>query len=241
MYGIIDIGSNSMHLNIYKRENGKTSMVFTKETAAGLASYVLHGRMTPDGIDKACEVLRDFHLLLEQFNIEAYAFATAALRDADNCQEAIDEITRRTGIQVYILSSEREAELDFIGASTAMNVHDSLFVDIGGASTELVIAKDGQIESSFSMRIGSLNMYNKHVADLIPTHKERKAIEKEVLEALSADPAFSQGEHPNICGIGGTIRAAGKLNNDIFGLPADSMEINASNIKKIIKMLENDE
>ena len=116
MYGIIDIGSNSMHLNIYKRENGKTSMVFTKETAAGLASYVLHGRMTPDGIDKACEVLRDFHLLLEQFNIEAYAFATAALRDADNCQEAIDEITRRTGIQVYILSSEREAELDFIGA-----------------------------------------------------------------------------------------------------------------------------
>ncbi len=241
MYGIIDIGSNSMHLNIYKRENGKTSMVFTKETSAGLASYVLHGRMTPDGINKACEVLREFQLLLEQFNIEAYAFATAALRDADNSQEAIDEITRRTGIQVYVLSSEREAELDFIGASTAMNVHDSLFVDIGGASTELVIAKDGRMVNSFSMRIGSLNMYNKHVADLIPTHKERKAIEKEVLDTLAQDPVFSDGIHPNICGIGGTIRAAGKLNNDIFGLPADSMEINASNIKKIIKMLENDE
>ena len=84
-------------------------------------------------------------------------------------------------------------------------------------------------------------METRHVADLIPTHKERKAIEKEVLDALAQDPVFSQGIHPNICGIGGTIRAAGKLNNDIFGLPADSMEINASNIKKIIKMLENDE
>ena len=242
MYGIIDIGSNSMHLNIYKKEAGKTNIIFNKEISAGLASYVLHGRMTPEGIDKACKVLHEFQILLQQFNIEAYAFATAALRDADNSQEAIEEITRRTGIQVYVLSSEREAELDFIGASRSMPEHtDSLFVDIGGASTELVVAKDGKMVKSFTIRAGSLNMYNKHVSDLIPNRKERKAIEKEIQEALLANPEFAEGEYPNICGIGGTVRAAGKLNNDIFGLPADSMEINASNIKKLIKMLENDE
>lgn len=241
MYGIIDIGSNTIHLNIYKRENGKTILILNKETTAGLASYVLHGRMTPAGIEKAVEVLIDFHSLLSQFNIEAYAFATAALRDADNSQEAIDEITRRTGIPIYVLSGEREAELDFIGANSSMQIDDSLFVDIGGASTELVIAQNGSISKTFTMPIGSLNMYNRHVSDLIPDRKERKTIEQEVLAALNTDSELSNGEHPEICGIGGTIRAAGKINNDLFGLPAENMDINAANIKKIIKLLENDE
>ena len=206
-----------------------------------MASYVLHGRMTPAGIEKAVEVLIDFHSLLSQFNIEAYAFATAALRDADNSQEAIDEITRRTGIPIYVLSGEREAELDFIGANSSMQIDDSLFVDIGGASTELVIAQNGSISKTFTMPIGSLNMYNRHVSDLIPDRKERKTIEQEVLAALNTDSELSNGEHPEICGIGGTIRAAGKINNDLFGLPAENMDINAANIKKIIKLLENDE
>ena len=44
-----------------------------------------------------------------------------------------------------------------------------------------------------------------------------------------------------ICGVGGTLRAASRLNNELFDLAPDNLEINAANIKKIIKLLENDE
>ncbi len=53
MYAIIDVGSNTVRMNIYKLENGQFSLVMGKKESVGLASYVKNGQMLPEGVNRA--------------------------------------------------------------------------------------------------------------------------------------------------------------------------------------------
>ena len=241
MYAIIDVGSNTVRMNIYKLERGQLSLVMGKKESVGLASYVKNGQMLPEGVNRACEVLAEFRMILQDLGITDYhVFATAALRNAVNSRAAVTEIMERTGIKIEVISGETEAELDFIGASHAVEVTDGLLVDIGGASTELVVYAGGEIKKKVSLPIGSLNTYDRYVTNLLPSRAERKAIRQMVLNLLKQDTDLYEGEYTIVCGVGGTIRAARKLNNYLFQLPLTNMRIKAPNIKKMIRLLEND-
>ena len=242
MYAIIDVGSNTVRMNIYKLENGQFSLVMGKKESVGLASYVKNGQMLPEGVNRACEVLTEFRMILQDLKITNYhVFATAALRNAANSHAAVEEIMERTGINVEVISGETEAELDFVGASHAVEVTEGLLIDIGGASTELVVYKDGEIQKKVSLPIGSLNTYDRYVTNLLPSRAERKAIKQMVLNFLKQDADLNYGSYKIVCGVGGTVRAASKLNNYLFQLPIPHLPIKAPNIKKILKLLENDE
>ena len=244
MYGIVDIGSNTIRLNIYRMNGDTPEVLMSKKDSTGLASYVRHRRMTEEGIERATAVLSDFQGLLKAFDIEGHAFATAALRNVDNSEEAVDQISRASGMQIEVIPGEVEAELDFVGATLGMKLSNGLLVDIGGASTELVVYHDQKILKAISMPLGSLSMYDQHVENLLPTKKERQSIEQVVMAAIASDEDFFAGKYKKIdgiCGVGGTIRAACKLNNDMFELPPDNHVVNAANVKKILKKLENPE
>lgn len=242
MYAIIDIGSNTIRLAIYKVEADRVTLLLNKKISAGLASYVKHGEMTAAGVNKACEALAQFQFLLKHFRIEnRYAFATAALRNAANSAEAVAEITRRSGIPIEVLSGDEEARFDFIGASSALAAEDGLLIDIGGASTELVVYKQKEMQKTFSLPLGSLNAYDQFVNHLLPDKQERKAIKSAVLYELEKHTDLGGEIFPAVCGVGGSIRATGKLNNAVFELPLDNKEIKAPNVKRMIKLLENAE
>lgn len=239
---IIDIGSNTIRLAIYKVEAEKLTVLLNKKHTAGLASHMKKGKMMPEGIDKACLALDDFKVLLDNFNItNVAAFATAALRNVSNSAEAVAEITERTGVPITVISGSEEATLDFVGATHAMQAQDGLLIDIGGASTELVIYKNATIVNAISIPIGSLNAYSQYVEGLLPDKNERKAIKEAVLSELEDYIELDDEKQPLVCGVGGTIRAASKINNFLFNLPSDNCEIKAPNVKKMIKLLENDE
>jgi len=242
MYAVIDVGSNTVRLNIYKMEYGRLSLVLNKKESVGLASYVKNGQMMPSGILRVSGVLKEFRELLVDLGIQdVHVFATAALRNAKNSKAAVDEVEQRSGLKVKVISGETEAELDFIGASHAADVQDGLLVDIGGGSTELVPYKDGKILHAVSIPLGSLNTYNNFVSNLLPTRTERKAIKQAVLDEIKKFPALTKGKYPIICGVGGTARAANKMNIDLFQLDLGNSKIKVPNLKKMIKLLENEE
>ena len=97
------------------------------------------------------------------------------------------------------------------------------------------------MKANISFPMGSLNTYEQYVANLLPTRAERKNIKQAVLNEIKKFPALATGTYENICGVGGSIRAANKLNQYLFQLPTDTMLIKAPNVKKIIKLLENDD
>lgn len=241
-YGVIDIGSNTIRLNIYKVEKGKAALLLSRKNMAGLASFIKKQEMNQKGIDRAVEALVEFRDLLRQLGIDkVHAFATAALRNIKNSEAAVAQISQRSGFSIQVLSGEKEAELDFIGATQSMQMHEGILIDIGGASTELVMYMDGKILQMCSLPVGSLNMYNAFVAHILPTKKERKEIQNRVLAELEKETAFAGKIYEEICGVGGSIRAAGRLNNALFDLPFSQGEIDASHVKKMIRQLENDE
>ena len=151
-YALIDMGSNSIRLSVYELDQTDFKILFREKIMAGLAGYVEHGRLTQEGIDCACRSLREFQNTLDLLHIRQMAvFATASLRNVSNTAQAVDRIHRVTGIPVEVISGEAEAEYGFQGAVCDVQTPEGLFVDIGGASSELALFSD--------RRVGRLSAY----------------------------------------------------------------------------------
>ena len=141
MYAIIDIGSNSMRLTVYKIKDNKFKILFKEKSMAGLASYVENGCLNQDGITRACEGLLDFKNTLEMLGLldRVYVFATASLRNIVNTDDAVAKITAATGFPIDVISGQEEAMLGYIEMMQQYPVTSGAAIDIGGASTELSV------------------------------------------------------------------------------------------------------
>lgn len=218
IYGVIDVGSNTIRLSIYKYENEKITSLLKKKTMAGLAGYVKAGNLSLDGIALACSIIQEYKNILLNFNITNISiFATASIRNVKNADDVVRNIYEHTGYVVDVISGEEEATLDFVGATHALPITSGLLIDIGGGSTELAVYEDTQLKQAVSLPIGSLNLFSRHVSKLFPKKEEKAAIENEILEHLhNLDLKVNSHGFHTICGVGGTIRAAQKLNMTIY-------------------------
>lgn len=237
--GVIDIGSNSIRLCIYEYQNNELKLLINNKAMAGLAGHVENGALTEKGIKKASEALLEHKALIHNFGIQTvYVFATASLRNVKNTEDALKSIEANTGFSIDIISGEREAMLDFDGATHSVALEQGLLVDIGGGSTELVSFENNKIMKAVSMPIGSLKLFADYVKDIFPSEKERKEIKQKVLTELNKLEAFQIKKEPVICGIGGSIRAVLKLYNDMWNLPSDNREIDIGNTINIMDLLQ---
>ncbi|WP_196592614.1 Ppx/GppA phosphatase family protein [Pectinatus sottacetonis] len=237
MYAIIDIGSNTIRLVIYKIDNGTYTILLNKKEMAALASFIKDDMMSGAGIDRACNALSIFKKIAYDLGIkEIHAFATAALRNVSNSENAINEIEERTGLRINVISGKTEATLDFIGAARTVELKSGLLVDIGGASTELVAYEDMQIKYAISLPIGSLSAYSKYVKHFFPNKSEQKKISKVILKLLGReDINHFNKNYQCICGVGGTIRSTKDLYNSIFGLSSQNRNIMTKHVPDIIR------
>ncbi len=237
LYGLVDLGANSVRLSIYRVEGMRVVPLISKKETAGLSAYVQGGALSRGGMARACQVLTEFRGILENFGIgEMHVFATASLRNITNTEEAVARIAKSTGIVVDVLSGADEARLDYAGASHGAGIRDGILVDIGGGSTELTEFSQGNVISAASMPVGSLNMYVKNAqTGLIPDKVSARAIRADVCAELDK-LIFVCGEYPRIYGVGGTIRATAKLANALFDLSNDNREISYGNLKDILRL-----
>lgn len=232
--GIIDIGSNTIRMAIYQVLDDTIKLLIKKKHSVGLAAYIHDGCMQREGIDETCVVLHEYKLFLETFNIEnVVAFATAALRNVDNSHEAVAEIMQRTGIYINVISGAEEADLAFNGATNTLPFDDGILVDIGGASTELVLFKHKNIQEIISLPVGSLAMHKQYVAGLFPTQQEAEQIRGFVCECLAREAGFVRASNLPICGIGGTFKGTYLLNNTLYALPQENCMINAAHLPEM--------
>ena len=182
---VIDIGSNSMRLSVYETtETGTFTILFKDKIMAGLAGYVEEGALSPEGITRAILGLRSFRGTLRALNIPQVAvFATASLRNIRNTAQAVAEIQRGTGFAIEVLSGEEEARLGYAGAMEELALSEGLFVDIGGASTEVVRFAHGQLVSAVSCPVGSLKLYRDWVKKILPNQQAVESMKKAIRQA----------------------------------------------------------
>lgn len=236
-YGIIDVGSNTIRLNLYQYEQEKLSLLLSKKYNAGLAGHVNGGSLTPRGIQLAIDTLNACRDICENFRVEHVSvFATASLRNIVNTDEVIRILRAKTGYAVDLISGEEEARLDFLGATHALNIQAGVLVDIGGGSTELVRYREGKLEEAVSLPIGSLNLFCSYVKEgVLPTTSELRDIRDRAEDELEQVSSVLAGENPVLCGVGGTVRAVHKLSCRWFNHDPAECCVTADEIQMLYK------
>ncbi|OON95869.1 MAG: hypothetical protein ATN36_07105 [Epulopiscium sp. Nele67-Bin005] len=211
-FAVIDIGSNTIKLSIYKLENNEFIKLLNAKETAGLAGYRRDGFLTWEGIEKACEVLNGFKSTLSIIKLEhLFVFSTASLRNVINSKEVVHEIEKQTGFHIDLISGEMEATLGFYGASKINDLDNGLLLDIGGGSTEIVEYVNGKIENCTSISIGSLSLYSIFVKSILPNKKEQKLISEYVKEHLDEIDFIQNKQINTILGMGGSVRTVKKM------------------------------
>ncbi|MGI5894139.1 MAG: phosphatase [Candidatus Merdivicinus sp.] len=242
--GIVDMGSNSIRLSIYDcLESGEIIPVIHKKIMAGLAGYVKKGRLTERGIEKACSALDEFQALLDSFTPDYTGiFATASLRNISNQDEVVNSIRKTTGILPEIISGQEEARLDFLGATHFYPMERGLLADIGGGSTEFVwFVKNGPKEM-ISVPVGSLCLHTRWVQGLIPNPKEIEKMRREVRQTLdNIDWAVEPKDCRLACGIGGTMRMALQLSQELLDHDRQDRTFTIQEVEKLWKIATNDD
>lgn len=219
-HALIDIGSNTVRLALYRILNGQAEMVLKKKSPLGLAACIENGSISEMGTSLLIDILRDFRRFLDSFSITRVdAFATAALRSAVNGREITDRIKSEIGFDVRILTGEEEATYDFIGATHGQESKDGVLIDVGGASTEVVVFYDNIIAHKVSLPMGSLSLHRMYCHDILPTTTEMGNIIREAKDIVEKETALSFLHCHEITGIGGTMKGAAALYSQLYGRP----------------------
>ena len=155
-YGVIDIGSNSVRLLLWADGSSIRKSVYTTRLAEGIS---FQPDLLPQAMERSIEAIEDCILQSKQFGVDKlFAFATAAVRGARNGGEFVQKVYDRLHIQIEVLSGQDEAIAGFYGA---LQGKDGGIIDIGGASTEITVGKDGKIIYAVSANIGAVRLKDK--------------------------------------------------------------------------------
>ncbi|MFW5758498.1 MAG: Ppx/GppA phosphatase family protein [Bacteroidota bacterium] len=227
----IDIGSNAVRLffsNVYKKEKRvvveKASLMRVPVRLG--ADVFLHHRISKEKEQELIKTLKAFQLLIEVIKpVAVRACATSAMREAYNKEEVIKHVATETGLNIEIIDGVEEAKI----VSSVQNIdllkdyEYSLYVDVGGGSTELSLISHQGTERSHSFKIGTVRMLNKKV----------KKKEWEHLEKWLKDIKDS---YPNVLcvGVGGNINKIARLygREPDKNLPFTNMEYAFHHLRK---------
>lgn len=152
-YAVIDIGSNSVRLMTIADGIVLYKTVDSTRLGEGLASSKT---LKEEAIKRTSSAVANFHRKAKKEGAKkVFAYATAAVRSAENGQAFVKEVKELCGLDVETVSGEEEARL---GISGALGECDGAVVDVGGASTELVVQKEGKIIYAKSIDIGVVRL-----------------------------------------------------------------------------------
>ena len=222
-FAAIDIGSNAIRVLISNIIESKEGVYFQKNALVrapirlGEDSFTL-GEISKKNIKRMVKAMRAFKLLMKVHGVSHYqAFATSALREANNSIKVVDHVKKKAGIKIEIIDGRKEAEvISYSKLSEFLNSQKTfLFVDVGGGSTEFTILNEGKRISSKSFKIGTVRLINDLVDDRV-----WKAIQRWIEK--NAKPY----RKITLIGSGGNINKLFKLSNIKEGKPLSLIKLN---------------
>ena len=224
LQAMIDIGSNTIRMAVYKIEDGHATQIMKRKHTVGLSAYVKDGVMQEEGVRRAAEVVSEYRDFLAGMGVEnTVAFTTAALRNATNSAEAVAALESRTGLSIRVISGEEEAAFDFAGAIHDLASDNGVILDIGGGSTEIITYRSRRVSRKWSLPFGSLSLKVAYVKDLLPTPEEAEAIRTEVFKAVNLFCCKLPPMRNTVaCGIGGTFKGTCALYRMMYDLPEET-------------------
>ena len=195
-YAVIDIGSNSVRLMMSDGQTTEYKQVLSTRLAENMEAEKI---LQVEPINRTVSAVSFFvKRAKEECADKIYIYATAAVRQAKNGQEVVDKIEFDTGVKVDVIDGILEAKL---GAMGALGGRDGGIIDVGGASSEVLVVKNGEITYSKSINIGAVKVFNECGQD------------KDKILSLTQNAVKEFGDIPmtNFFGIGGTATSLASI------------------------------
>lgn len=202
---VIDVGSNSIRLVIYKGPRRAPLPILDEKVSCGLGRGMdSRGRMSPQSMDLALRTVTRFVDIARSMGVSGTkAVATAAVRNAANGPDFKEAVERECGVSLRVLSGMEEAKLSALGTLCAIPEADGIVGDIGGGSLELVEVCEGEIGNHATLPLGTIPLLE---SSLGPA-KARKRLIAPLLDEL---PWLENAKKKTFYAVGGSWRALAK-------------------------------
>ncbi|GAB2995691.1 exopolyphosphatase [uncultured Cyclobacterium sp.] len=179
---VIDMGTNTFHLLMIAFDSNGFEVIYQEKVPVKIGQGGINQNIIlPEAEKRGLHTLEHFHNLIKGEGIsQIFAFATSAVRNADNGFSFIRKIKIQIGIDVQIIDGEREAELIYKGIrlSACLSSANALMMDIGGGSVEFIIGNVHKILWKGSFEIGGqrlLDLFHYH-DPILPEEVEKLSL-----------------------------------------------------------------
>jgi exopolyphosphatase / guanosine-5'-triphosphate,3'-diphosphate pyrophosphatase len=199
----IDLGTNTTRLLVADVDDGRVDDIEARSEITRLGEGVdSRRRLLPLPIARTRNVLSEYRRRLESLGAErALVVATSAVRDAENGEAVLGEVEWSYGFSTRLVNGDDEADLTFRGVtSDAPLDRATVVIDIGGGSTELVVAGPGGVSWRQSLDIGSVRLTERFLHGDPPAADELEACAAHVRALLPESL-----EVQDAIGVAGTI------------------------------------
>ena len=172
IHATIDLGSNSAKITVACLGDDTIETIANESTMLRLGEKRPYdGQITPEKQDAVITTLQKYQELAQKYEASSITVvATEAVRKAQNCEAFLNAVQQETGLAVHAVNGEIEAALTYLGAtSNQQGVSAAGVVDIGGGSTELILAQQGHIQWLISLPIGSGWLHDHYLLSDPPT------------------------------------------------------------------------
>ncbi|MCB1216143.1 hypothetical protein KDL44_02040 [bacterium] len=211
----LDVGSNSIKLLVLDIAADRSyTVVHDEAEVTGLGRNLSPGSpLDPDACTRTIEVVQRFaHKARDLHAMDIVGAGTSAMRRAGNGKQFLDELNTATGLEIRIISGEREAA---IASDVAMREipgeHENIVLfDTGGGSTELSWFSNGKLMGDSSITLGARYLTDELDITHPVSNEMRERISAQVLSRLldNAVGPYRGGElvagAVKLAGLGGT-------------------------------------
>lgn len=225
LLGAIDIGTNSIHLIVVELDprfgTSRTLIKQREMVRLGAGDALTRGHLGRKAIERGVAAISRFAAEAHKAGaVEIRAVATSAVREAGNRAEFVAAVRSACGLTVEVLSEHDEARLIHLGVSRGFELSAGgvCIIDIGGGSTELIVADEARPYFLHSMKLGSLRLYEEFLRDgKTADYRALRARVRGVLAPLAAQLAEFSFEM--VVGTSGTIMGLATLDAALAGKP----------------------
>ena len=240
----IDLGSNSTRLLIAEVDGQGFNVLIRKHVVTKMSANIEQtGVISTEAFKRVNSTLRDFKKLLFANDVDdVFVIGTAALRDAQNSDEIIENIRTKYNFEVEVLSGHEEGITTSVGVLHFMqNIENFLILDIGGRSTEFIYEFEHKIISK-SLNLGVVTLSEKYFSNL-PIGQE--LIDEAKLKIETELSQLEIKDKKNVIGVSGTALSLASIFIDQQNFNEEELheiKIDTDNVqeinKRILKMTE---
>lgn len=203
----IDIGTNTTLLLVAERnEQGIVKPLAERAEITRLGRGIGgDGLLRAENVARTLEVLREYTREAQTLQAPVFAIGTEGLRRAPNAQDFLQPAATILGTPVEVISGDREAHLTFLAAQRSFPVEaegDVVVIDIGGGSTEIIIANAANITYRQSLPLGSVRLTEAFIQSDPPQAEDVDRLEAHVRQTLASVPFPVRG---TLIGTAGTV------------------------------------